>query len=211
MPTAAALAAFSTEAGRRTVAAGDLRHRLRSATADAHARLDAALGAFDLHSRAGYRAFLEANAAALLPLESALGVAGVQRMFPDWEQRMRSGAILADLAGVGGVARPLMAPRLDFAGVLGTMYVLEGSRLGAKLLVKIVGQSRDPGVSNATAYLRHGTGQLWPSFLVMLERHAAALPDDAGAVAAALRAFALFAAATPSRHAAEIDMRCAGA
>jgi heme oxygenase len=209
MPTAAALAAFSTEAGRRTVAAGDLRHRLRSATADTHARLDVALGTFDLQSLTGYRAFLEAIAAALLPLESALGAASVRRMFPDWEQRARCGAILADLTRVSGVARPLAAPRLDFAGVLGTMYVLEGSRLGAKVLLKTARQSPDPAVSNATAYLRHGSGRLWPSFLGMLERHAAALPDDSGVIEAALGAFDLFAAATLSREAAET--RCARA
>jgi heme oxygenase len=199
MPTAAAFAAFSTRAGRRTVAAPDLRHRLRDATTDAHARLDAALGAFDLHSLAGYRALLEAIAAALLPLEAALVAAGVRRSFPDWEQRARSGAILADLTCLDGVARPLAVPQLDFAGVLGTMYVLEGSRLGARVLLKTVAQSPDPVASTATAYLRHGSGQLWPSFLVMLERHAAAVHDDAGAIEAALCAFDLFAAAASDR------------
>ena len=43
------------------------RHRLRHATAKAHARLDAQLGELNLSERSDYRRFLEANAAALPP------------------------------------------------------------------------------------------------------------------------------------------------
>jgi len=77
--------------------------------------------------------------------------------------------------------------------VLGSMYVLEGSRLGAAYLLKAVERSADPVVAGATAYLSHGAGQhLWPSFLEMLETHAATLDDDAAALTAAREAFALF-------------------
>lgn len=175
-----------------------LRHRLRSATSAAHAQLDKQLGALDLNKLADYRRFLEASAAALLPLEDVLLEAGVARMFPDWELRSRRAAILHDLARIGGKVRPLGGPPpLDFGGVLGTMYVLERSRLGATVLLKTVAQSPNRMVAEATAYLRHGEGeQLWPSFLVMLEQHAAALRDDTGAVNGANRAFDLFAQAT---------------
>ena len=171
-----------------------LRQRLRAATADAHARLDGQLGQLGLESRSGYRRFLEASAAALLPMESALCDAGVAELFPNWPARSRGDAILDDLADLDGDVDPLPMPgRLDRAGVLGSMYVLEGSRLGAAYLLKAVERSADSVVAGATAYLSHGAGQhLWPSFLEMLETHAATLDDDAAALTAARDAFALF-------------------
>jgi heme oxygenase len=171
-----------------------LRYRLRDATADAHARLDAQLETFDLRQLSDYRRFLEISAAALLPLEAALVEAGVERVFPDWPSRSRTRALLADLDRTGGVARPLPAPdALDFAGILGTMYVLEGSRLGARLLLEDVLQSSDAVVAGATAYLGHGAGRpLWQSFVESLERHAASLDEDTRAIAGARRAFGLF-------------------
>lgn len=183
-----------------TAAVSDLslRDRLRAATAKAHERLDAQLGALDLQSRAGYRQFLEANAEALLPLEQALVAAGVATIFPDWPQRARRSAILGDLARVGGTVRPLaQQARLDFGAMLGTLYVLEGSRLGAAVLVKIVAQSSDTIVATATAYLRHGAGErLWPRFLARLDELTITPHDEARAIDGARAAFDLFAQAT---------------
>jgi len=212
MPTAAVLTDSSIHAGGRDrVTAIGLRHRLRTATAEAHARLDEQVRALDLRGLPEYRRFLEASTAALLPLERSLIEAGVARIFPDWALRSRRHAILHDLARVDGVAHPLAAPpRLDFAGVLGTMYVLEGSRLGAQVLLKSVARSSDAVVTQATAYLSHGAGRhLWQSFLALLERHAGTLSDDAGAVDGARRAFGLFAQAIArmSFQAAQSDDR----
>jgi len=198
MPTAAVLTDSSIHAGGRDgVTAIGLRHRLRTATAEAHARLDEQVRALDLRRLPDYHRFLEASAAALLPLEAALIEAGVQRIFPDWALRSRRRAILHDLARVGGVACPLaVRARLDFDGVLGTMYVLEGSRLGAQVLLKSVALSSDAVVTQATAYLSHGAGRhLWQSFLALLERHAETMSGDMGAVDGARRAFDLFAEA----------------
>src|SRR5262245_40836486 len=160
MPTAAVLTDSSIHAGGRDgVTAVGLPHRLRTATADAHARLDEQVRALDLRRLPDYRRFLEASAAALLPLEGSLIEAGVARIFPDWALRSRRHAILHDLARVGGVARPLAVPwRLHFDGVLGTMYVLEGSRLGAQVLLRSIARSSDAVVTQATAYLR-GAGR----------------------------------------------------
>ena len=201
MPTAAAPTDLSTTSGalrtgRQRPPDADLRGRLRDATDAVHARLDQRLAGFDLMRLADYRGFLEASAAALLPLEAALVEANVVKLFPDWAQRSRARAIRHDLARVGGAARPLAMPvRLAADGVLGAMYVLEGSRLGARVLLGVVARSGDPVVASATAYLRHGAGlALWPSFLAALERHAVTA-DQAAVVDAALAAFALFDAA----------------
>ena len=174
-----------------------LRSILKAATATEHAKLDAMLGAYDLAVLADYRRFLEINAAALLPLESALVAAGVRDLVPDWDRRARSRAILADLAAIRGSARPFDPPIFtDRPAMLGTLYVLEGSRLGAAYLLKRIDRTADPRVRAATAFLGHGAGQhLWPAFLALLESHAVEISDDDEITVPACRAFDLFAMA----------------
>ena len=171
-----------------------LRSLLRDATAADHAQLDATLGALDLGTVAEYRRFLEINAAALLPLERSLESAGVRDILMDWDDRSRTAAIMADLARLGGKYGRLDAPELtDRAAVLGTLYVLEGSRLGAAYLLRAVKQCSDPLVSRTTAFLGHGAGrQFWPGYLAALERHADELAED-DVIRSARAAFDLFA------------------
>jgi heme oxygenase len=159
--------------------------------------LDARLGVLDLRRLRDYRTFLEISATALLPLEAALVSAHVERMFPDWDRRSRSDAILADIARLGGIVRRSSAPEaLGSGGILGTMYVLEGSRLGARVLLRRALESSHPEVLEAGAYLSHGVGSnFWQSFNTTLEFHGARLSDHRPVVRAARRAFDLFAAA----------------
>jgi heme oxygenase (biliverdin-IX-beta and delta-forming) len=174
-----------------------LRETLRQATAAAHRRLDARFAGFDLASRDGYRRFLEASASALLPLETALERAGVTGLLDDWAQRSRRSAITADLDRLGGAIHPLTEVEpLNRNRMLGTLYVLEGSRLGAGYLLRTIVQSSDPLVAATTAYLGHGAGQhLWRSFLARLEQEAMTPDQAAAAVDGASEAFALFARA----------------
>ena len=169
-----------------------LRERLREATAAAHRQLDAQMSAFDLTVFSGYCRFLQASAGALLPLEAALVDGGVARMFPDWPERTRSAAIVADLDWLGRDAHATVSvPPLTPSAVIGTMYVLEGSRLGAKFLLKAVEDAADPRIGKATAYLDHGAGKkLWQSFLARLGSGEACDEDEA--IEAARRAFAAF-------------------
>jgi heme oxygenase len=171
-----------------------LRERLRDATADAHRDLDAQLTAFDLTEFSGYRRFLQASAAAVLPLEAALTDGGVAEVFPDWPDRSRSQAIEADLARLGSTPQSaIKVPPLTRNGVLGTMYVLEGSRLGAKFLLRMVSDAVDRRVAQATAYLDHGAGKrLWQSFLHRLDVEELTERDGAEAIDAARGAFAIF-------------------
>ncbi|MBR0975196.1 MULTISPECIES: biliverdin-producing heme oxygenase [Bradyrhizobium] len=169
-----------------------LRERLRDETAAAHRELDAQLSSFDLTVFSGYRRFLQASAGALLPLEAALDEAGVARMFPDWPERVRRAAIAADLGRLGSAVQSTVSvPPLTRSGVLGTMYVLEGSRLGAKFLLKTVADAGDPRIGEATAYLNHGAGKrLWQSFLARLASEVAC--DQEEVIEAARIAFAAF-------------------
>jgi heme oxygenase len=175
-----------------------IRNKLKAATAAAHHRIDERLSVLDLTDTAHYRRFLQANASALLPLETALEQAGVAAMFEDWASRARSAAITADLRRLGTTAVPLPPPAepLDRCGMLGTLYVLEGSRLGAAYLVRIVAASSDPRVRAATHYLRHGAGQgLWRGFLARLEREPLSGEDEHRVIVSAQQAFAMFAKA----------------
>jgi heme oxygenase len=173
-----------------------LRSILRDATAEDHSRLDATLGAFDLCTVPGYRRFLEINAAALLPLERSLERAGVRAVLPDWNDRARTDAILTDLARLGGTPTSLDAPELAKRSALfGTLYVLEGSRLGAAYLLRTVKACNEPLISGTTAFLGHGAGRhFWPQYLAALEAHADELAED-DLVRSARAAFDLFAQA----------------
>jgi heme oxygenase (biliverdin-IX-beta and delta-forming) len=177
--------------------AASLRNLLKDGTAAAHARLDGAIAAIDLRTQLQYCRFLEAQAQALLPLEATLADSGVRRLFPDWEQRFRSRVLVEDITLLGGDVQPFSTlDRLDDDAIVGTMYVLEGSRLGAAYLLKAVQESPDPAVRETTAYLSHGAGtRLWPNFLKTLESYAAKLPDPAAMLDAAQKTFALFEAA----------------
>jgi heme oxygenase (biliverdin-IX-beta and delta-forming) len=172
-----------------------IRDRLKQATAEAHRDLDARLGALGLGRLDGYRRFLEINAAALLPLEAALEAAGVAAIFTDWPWRSRRAAIAADLARVGGSLRRLEnQPALNRNAVFGTLYVLEGSRLGARYLLRTVALSANPVIASATAYLDHGSGQhLWQSFVHALEHAPFTHHDEADIIAGAHLAFSMFA------------------
>ena len=174
-----------------------LRTMLRDATAADHARLDATLGALNLCKASGYRRFLEINAAALLPLERSLERAGVRAMLPDWGDRTRTSAILTDLFRLGGVPRQLQVPELTgHAAMLGMLYVLDGSRLGAAYLLRTVRQCSDSLISGSTAFLGHGAGRrFWPDFLTVLESHADEFASEQDLVLPARRAFDLFAQA----------------
>ncbi len=194
MPVIALSTKNSVVGTRKAGAQRSLRERLCQATAYMRTRVEVQFAQLDLRRRDDYRHFLEMQAAALLPLEAALVASDVARLFPDWEQRSRSGPLADDVTALGGVIQHPAAPwRLAPAGVLGAMYVLECSRFGAEALLAEVAQSRNPLVVRTTAFLRHGAGlPLWRSFVSQLEGHATALGDPERATRAACAGFELF-------------------
>jgi heme oxygenase (biliverdin-IX-beta and delta-forming) len=177
---------------------GSVRSLLRSATADDHAAVDSGFAKLIGQGANGYREFLKLSAAAIEPLEAALRAAKVERILPDWEDRSRAAALRADLADLGIVPRrsSLQPPSLGGeAHQFGILYVLEGSRLGAKVLVRRLLDSPDFATPYALRYLRHGEGlPLWRTFLERLESSEAVRRSPADAVAGAHAAFAWFGA-----------------
>jgi len=180
---------------------------LREATAKAHDRVDAAFADFDLTDRDSYARFLAAHADVVWPLEAALPG---ERVVADWESRKRGALLREDLAFLrhpresGGPSPALsssphgeeMGPRFrrddgwNFdspAAIAGTLYVLEGSRLGGKFL------SRRLPAGFPRAYLdADQRAEKWQQLLTVIDsllRDPAALETG---LAAALATFAAF-------------------
>lgn len=108
---------------------------LREATGSDHDAVDAAFGGFDLKTRAGYAAFLIAHARALPAVEEALAAIPA---FP--APRPRTDLLAVDLAALGEpMPDPLPFALTDHgAAAWGTLYVIEGSRLGGIMLARSV-------------------------------------------------------------------------
>jgi heme oxygenase (biliverdin-IX-beta and delta-forming) len=171
------------------------RWALRQHTATAHAAVDAAIGAFD--DIPSYKAYLAAVASFRRPLEHQLSLAAWPAELADWRPKLVSDAIAADLADLGLADSPATpAAPLPLAGsrLFGTLYVLEGSALGAQLLFRraqALGFSADFGARHLA--LLGGSVDSWRGFLDRLER---ANPFDLdGALDGSLAAFALARAA----------------
>jgi heme oxygenase len=166
--------------------------RLRAATRSCHDHVDAAYSVFDLADRAHYGRFLRAHAQATGAAEASL--IGHPEL-PPWRSRM---PLLADDLDQLGLVLPaaLMFEALDEeAWRWGVLYVLEGSRLGAGLLVKRAG-SHVP-----VAYLssRHLAGE-WHGLIVAIDARAETGGSAwaKGAIAGARDCFALYQRATES-------------
>ena len=110
-------------------------------TREAHDQVDGLLGGFDLGARPDYVRFLVTQAAAFLPVERALDRADASAIIPDWSERRRGDCLREDFADLGVAPdQPIDAPVFDSPEtLLGGAYVLEGSRLGGKMLSRSIG------------------------------------------------------------------------
>ena len=162
---------------------------LRSGTAEEHQRVDALFTRFDLGDIFDYRRFIRGQAAAFLPLEARLDAAGASAIVPDWDERRRSHLIRQDLAALG---EPIPVPPADLppmseAAQLGAIYVLEGSRLGGKYLLRAVPEAFPRRFLSS----RQAPGA-WRKLLELIDDKLYGSEDQYAALAAARDAFALF-------------------
>lgn len=164
------------------------RQALRVATRPFHDRVDAAFGGYDLARRDQYAAFLQAQAAAFLPVEAAIDRGVGRSAVSDWAQRRRSDDLIADLAELGRA--PDAAPgAIDFstrAETLGAIYVLEGSRLGGALL------SRSVPLDFPRRFIASTDPARWRGLIEVLDSALVSDEHRAAAIDAACRVFALF-------------------
>ncbi|GHC86854.1 biliverdin-producing heme oxygenase [Novosphingobium pokkalii] len=173
--------------------------RLREATRDVHAALDAALMEREsFASRAGYAQFLAMQRGFHQTVAPLYADPALQALLPGLATRARLALVEQDMADLGLPLPAAAAPQpvSGEAAALGWLYVAEGSSLGAAVLRKLVSRI---GLSD-TFGARHlapaaaGPAAHWRDFTTALD--AVAL-DEAGenqAIAGAQAAFSHVAA-----------------
>jgi heme oxygenase len=114
----------------------DVRHQLRTASTEAHARVDAAFSKFDMSDARGYEHLLRAFCRVVPALEARL--AG-HATWSGWSPR--AFLLFADLATFHTEDMELAdrVPDILAASPWAIQYVLEGSRLGGRILARRVG------------------------------------------------------------------------
>lgn len=168
-------------------------HAVRQATEEHHRAAEQAFESFDLRDFDGYGRFLQAQAAAVLRLEALAERAGIADILADWPERSRRRAVIDDLHRLG-LAVPAVGPAALFEGEpLGIAYVLEGSRHGARVLLKRVLAGADPRCTAATAFLGQPLHRdRWSALLETMRRRCTGPAREARLTAAALFAFDCF-------------------
>ena len=130
--------------------------QLRAATSAIHRDLDSHFDLAGLTTPAGYIRFLKTNWP-VVAVESALTQAGIASLLPDWELRRRGEALIADLM-VLGVPLPEVGGcslESNIGTLLGWSYVTEGSKLGARYILRGLRPSLPLELSAATRFLSH--------------------------------------------------------
>ena len=145
------------------------RHGLRALTKDVHAELDASVGSFG--TPVDYVRYLKGQYAFRCAIETALAHVPWPAQLGGWLFRPLLPLLRADLDDLG-ITPPTAPPAATIApqDLLGVLYVLEGSSLGARVLVK---RARELGFDSGFG-ARHLAAQAedrdgWPRFLAMLE------------------------------------------
>jgi heme oxygenase len=167
----------------------DFRHCLRAGTQEAHARRDALVGPLD--SQARYRRFVRGLHAWRAPVEDRLGRSDWPAAFGDWRPVPIAGLLARDLRDLGEAVpdHPPSDMSNDIETLIGVSYVLEGSALGARVLVRQAAALGHDGRSGAR-HLHAQAADLanWRRFLALIEGISGV--DRSRAAAAANASFA---------------------
>ncbi len=151
--------------------------RLRAETADAHARVEAAVDLPSLvRSAAAYARFLAGLHAVYAPLEQRLDA------FPEWTAvglslapRRKTPLLVSDLAALRapGTARWIgdVSMPASFGQALGCLYVLEGSTLGGRTIARHLRASPHRLPTRFVEGYGARTGVMWRAFQDALRRH----------------------------------------
>jgi heme oxygenase len=163
---------------------------LRTVSAPQHKAVEAAASLpQSILTLADYAACLGRFLSVVAPLEHHLG-RFKQRDGIHLAARVRTPALQADLIALN--INPDHIPHLhiprpaSFAQAFGALYVLEGSTLGGKLILKAVASRLGPQIAGATAFFAgHGenAGPMWQSFKTVLDTFGRTRPAQQALVA----------------------------
>lgn len=148
---------------------GTRRQELYAATRPVHDRLDETVGALD--DLAAYRAYLGSTMRFRSGVEAALDAAAWPEAWT-WRPVLVGRHLMVDAADLD-VEVPMRSVRIatpsDVSALIGILYVIEGSSLGAKILRRRAARLglRDDFGARHLALMAAGAG--WPIFLALLE------------------------------------------
>ena len=191
-------------AGAQAPRDADVLHRLRTATADEHARVEAALDLLDPGlTRARLSTALERLHGFWLAAEDRLDAWAVREPAAatavDWPRRRRAHLFAADLEFLGHPAAartPALPPVPGTDEALGRLYVLEGSSLGGRFIDRHLATLPAFAGVRLRAFSPYGeaTGQMWHAFRAVVRRRVDAGGDPDRMVRAAVTTFGALAA-----------------
>lgn len=146
-----------------------------------------------------YLAFLNGTWRARRTLERDLDKHQAQRLFDAWPTRRIASLVRQDYRDITGLdleepePSPVAARSPSNAEILGILYVLEGSSLGARLIARSA-LRMGFGPTRGARHLARQTGwnDAWSSFLIELENHPMSDEDEARCKLAALCTFETF-------------------
>jgi heme oxygenase len=168
-----------------------LRFFLRQETQELHQNLDNQIGALDTMD--GYKDYIRGITAFRGAVEPALKASAMPAWFDDWTPTYIGAEAEGDLADLGLASvqqTSNIGPFKTPSALLGALYVIEGSTLGARLLYK---RAQALGFSSAHGarhlHAQTSSERAWPRFQALLD--GAADPDRGQAAEAASDTFLL--------------------
>ncbi len=147
------------------------RFALRERTSQLHAAVDAAVGSFE--TTAGYARYLSGIHRFRADVEKGLETVDWPQTFGAWRPQAVAALAKADLDDLGLRGRSGLSPVFDLADpshLIGALYVLEGSSLGARVLytrAQALGLSDSHGARHL-ALQANGLDN-WRGFLTLLD------------------------------------------
>jgi heme oxygenase len=175
------------------------RMRLRYQTHQVHRELDLVVGTAGFLEQADlYRRYLVATWRAWQPLEAILDASGAARFYPLWSERHLAASLAADMSDLGvavpgNAKRPTPKSIWDPASVMGTLYVLEGSALGARILAgRLKRIEMTPTFGARHIAVQIGNPKAWSTFLSVLEAFPMTNEEEERCISAAQAAFNVF-------------------
>lgn len=149
--------------------------------------------------RETYRTYLEAMYVVRREIEDLLDRSGADGVFARWPGRKIAPHLARDLRDMGGVPTVPSMTRddigtLDQPAMLGVLYVIEGSALGARLLARSA-EEAGYGPSFGARHLHAQTADpaAWRAFVEVLDGAVLDHDGEAACTHAAARTFDLFA------------------
>lgn len=175
-----------------------LSNSIKEATKEAHLQLEKKVvqQLKAIRSNSDYAEFLKNFYAYFHNVEKAIAPYITKEVLPDYAQRRNSSYLKNDIEALGGNVNDLPATTVpditNTIQALGALYVMEGSIMGGSIIVKMLEKG---GVTDGVSFFSgygEATGQMWGTFVGILNSHATNETEEAQAIQTANDTFSQF-------------------